>query len=264
MEPARTTKGETVNGLLRNKIRVIQAARGYRVSEDALILIWFFHPGQDEVMLDAGTGCGVIAFGVALKEPSVFVVALEIQAELADRARRGVKLNGLESQVCVIRGDVRQGDRFLHHGVFDAVISNPPYLMPGSGRISPHQEKAVARHQLMMPAQDLFRVGACLIKPRGRLSLIYPVSGMVQIERAMKETGFAPSRMLWIHPRRGSAPNLVCVEARREEYAESLIEESLLLYESPGQRTPEAEAVLAGEDLVTMRRTPKMEGPVSL
>jgi tRNA1Val (adenine37-N6)-methyltransferase len=187
---------------------------------------------------------------VALKEPSVFVVALEIQERLADRAQRGVQLNGLESQVCVIRGDVRQADSFLLHGAFDAVVSNPPYLMPGKGRISPHQEKAVARHQLMMPAQDLFRVGACLIKPEGRLSLIYPVSGLIQIERAMKETGFAPSRMLWIHPRRGSPPNLVCVEARRETYSESLIEESLLLYESPGLRTPEAEAVLAGEDFL--------------
>lgn len=250
MEPARTTEDETINGLLRNKIRVIQAARGYRVSEDALILIWFFRPGKDEMILDAGAGCGVIAFGVALKEPSVFVVALEIQAALAGRAQRGVQLNSLGSHVSVIRGDVRQADSFLLHGAFDAMVSNPPYLMPGSGRISPHQEKALARHQLMMPAQDLFRVGACLIKPRGRLSLIYPVSGLVQIEQAMKETGFAPSRMLWIHPRRGSAPNLVCVEARREEYTESLVEESLLLYESPGLRTPEAEAVLAGEDLL--------------
>jgi tRNA1Val (adenine37-N6)-methyltransferase len=250
MEAARATYGETINGLLRNKIRVIQAKRGYRVSEDALILTWFFFPGPNEVILDAGAGCGVIAFGVALKEPSAFVVALEIQAGLADRAQRGVQLNGLESQVCVIRGDVREADNFLRHGIFDAIISNPPYLMPGSGRISPLREKALARHQLMMPAQDLFRVAACLIKPRGRLSLIYPVSGMIQIEQAMKETGFAPSRMLWIHPRRGSDPNLVCVEACREEYAQSVIEESLLLYEAPGRRTPEADAVLAGEDLL--------------
>lgn len=249
MEQAHKAQDETVNGLLRDKIRVIQSSQGYRVSEDALILTWFVRPRPNEVILDAGAGCGVISFGLAVKQPSVFVVALEVQKGLADRARRGVLLNRLGSQVCVIRGDICQADAFFYGRVFDAIVSNPPYLAAGSGRISRHREKAVARHQLMMPVQDLFRVGACLIKSGGRLSLIYPVSGLNQIRKSMKETGFAPSRMLWIHPQQSAAPNLMCVEARRDMEDRTLIEESLFLYEAPSRRTPQAEAVLAGEDI---------------
>ena len=78
--------GESVDGLLRNKIRVIQALRGHRVSEDALILAWFVNPRPGEFILDAGTGCGVIAFALAVKEPTVEVVGVEIQPALADRA----------------------------------------------------------------------------------------------------------------------------------------------------------------------------------
>ena len=49
---------ESVNGLFGNKVQVIQATRGYRVSEDALILAWFSSPREREFILDAGTGCG--------------------------------------------------------------------------------------------------------------------------------------------------------------------------------------------------------------
>ena len=109
--------GESINGLFRNKVRVIQARRGYRVSEDAIILTWFARPNPGRLILDAGTGCGVIAFGLAVGNPSVRVLGLEIQERLADRAGRGVKLNGLENQVLVVRGDVRNADRFFENAV---------------------------------------------------------------------------------------------------------------------------------------------------
>jgi tRNA1Val (adenine37-N6)-methyltransferase len=241
--------GESVDGLLRNKIRVIQAVRGYRVSEDAIILTWFVRPGAGELILDAGTGCGAIAFGIAARQSTARVVGLELQAGPADRAARGAKLNGLQDRVWIVRGDVRTADRSFATGVFDAVVSNPPYHEPGRGRINLEEEKALSRHQMMMPLEDLFRVASVVLKPAGRLALIYPASGMERIEKSMKDTGFKPARVLWIHSQKGADPGLVCVEARRVGDWSGVTEESLLLYESPGKRTQAAEAILAGEDI---------------
>ncbi|MFH1113215.1 MAG: methyltransferase [Pseudomonadota bacterium] len=240
--------GESINGLFRNKVRVIQARRGYRVSEDAIILTWFARTNPGRLILDAGTGCGVIAFGLAVKDPSVMVVGLEIQKGPADRAGRGVKLNGLEDRVIVVRGDVRNADRFFKHGSFDAVVSNPPYYEPGRGRINLEHEKALSRHQLMMPLTDLFHVSGRILRPEGNLSLIYPAGGRCRIDEAMKAAGFKPSRVLWIHPQKGAEPGLVCVEARREAHCPELREDHLYLYRGPGERSEEAEAILAGEE----------------
>jgi tRNA1Val (adenine37-N6)-methyltransferase len=238
---------ESVNGLFRNKVRVIQPLRGYRVSEDALILTWFVRPRPGELILDAGTGCGVIAFGLAAKEPSVFVVGLEIQESVADRARRGVSLNKMQSSVGIVRGDVRSADLLFRSLQFDAVVSNPPYHEPGRGRINLQEEKALSRHQLLMPLADLCRVSKMVLKPEGRLCIIYPAGGVCRINETLKEAGFKPARMLWIHPYEASDPCLLCVEAAHEAVNPAVIEHSLFLYHCPGRRTQDAEAILAGE-----------------
>lgn len=245
----RLKPGESLDGLFRNKVWVIQALRGYRVSEDAVILAWFVRPRPREFILDAGTGSGVIAFGMATREPSVTVVGLEIQVGLCDRAARAIALNGLQSRVLLVRGDVRGADYFFRPGSFDAVVCNPPYHEPGRGRLSMDAEKAVSRHQIMMPLADLFRMSAAVLRPGGRIVLIYPARQLDRMEQAMKGTGFAASRMLWIHPRSGGAPGLFCVEARRSQGSGHLLEESLVLYDEAGKRTRECDAILAGEDI---------------
>jgi tRNA1Val (adenine37-N6)-methyltransferase len=253
MKSPQLKPGESLNGLFRNKVRVVQALRGYRVSEDAVILTWFFRPRPREAILDAGTGSGVIAFGLALKEPSVTVVGVEIQPALCDRAARGIILNGLQSNVRLVRGDLRQADCFFRPASFDAIVCNPPYHGPGRGRLNLDEEKAVARHQLMMPPADLFRVSATLLRPEGRIVLIYPAKRQDEMRQAMKGTGFEASRVLWIHPRSGDAPGLVCVEAERFQGSGRLLEEALVLYDERGKRTRQCEAILSGEDLIPPR-----------
>ena len=241
--------GESVNGLFGNKVQVIQALRGYRVSEDAVILTWFACPRAGELVLDAGTGCGAIAFGLAVREPSISVVGLEVQEGPAERAAKGVRLNRLSSSVGIVRGDFRAADNFFRPNVFDLVVSNPPYHELGRGRISRHEEKALSRHQMMMPLEELFRVSAGLLRSGGRLSLIYPASGTERIRQAMKVTGFEAERMLWIHPHDGAKPSLVCLEARKDSGRLTATEGSLFLYDGSGERTQAAKAILSGENM---------------
>ncbi len=242
-------EGESVNGLLRNKIQVIQAVKGYRVSEDAVILMRFAAPRPGELILDAGSGCGAIAFGLAVAEPTATVVGLEVQETLCNRAARGARLNKLASRVFIVRGDLRVADRFFRPGLFDAVVCNPPYHEAGKGLTNPLAEKALARHQLMMPVGELFRVSALLLKPGGRIALIYPGSRADYLKEIVKETGFDPSRMLWIHPRMGTGASLLCLEAGRSGERKGFSEDALFLYDSANARTKEAQAILEGEEL---------------
>ena len=242
------SKAESIDGLFGNKVKVIQALQGYRVSEDALILTWFVKSYPGEFILDVGTGCGIIAFGLALKQPETTIVGLEIQSALARRAGLGLKLNHLESSVSILRGDLRHADHFFRHGCFDCIVSNPPYHEPGRGHINIQEEKAVCRHQLMMPLNDLFAISKKLLKPDGRLSLIYPASSLDRVCQAMKETGFKLSRMLWIHPYERAPSCLVCMEAGPNLSTCDVVENSLVLYQCPGKRTSDAEAIMAGED----------------
>lgn len=242
---------ETIDGLFRNKVRVVQASKGYRVSEDAIILTWFAKPGQGDFILDAGAGCGVIAFGLTIKNPSVKVVGLEIQEGLVGRAQRGVLLNDLGSKVFMLRGDLRNSDLFLRKNVFDMVVSNPPYYKSGSGIVSLMSEKALSRHQIMMPLAALFLVSSKLLKPDGRLCLIYPANGSQQLEQAAAVSGLKINRRLWIYTHETAESALVCIEAQKSDHDRSSVEEKLFLYHTNGIRTPQAEAILAGEEWVS-------------
>ncbi len=249
MESTLVYCGESIDGLFRQKVRVIQAKRGYRASEDSLILTWFVRPRPGEVILDVGTGCGVIAFGLAVKEPGAIVVGLEIQPGLTDRARRGIVLNRLQSRVSIVRGDFRNADFFFRPEAFDVVVCNPPYHAAGNGRVTIEEEKALAKHQLTMPSSDLFRVSRKLLKPSGRFSFVYPAERFGKKKKALQESGLNISRMIWIHPRRGAAAGLVCAEARPTSVSGQVEEDVLIIYDRPGVRSPEAEAILAGEDI---------------
>lgn len=240
---------ESIDGLFRNKIRVIQSVRGYRVNEDAIILTWFARPRSGELILDAGAGCGAIAFGLALRNSSVRVIGVEIQRDLADRAGRGAKLNQFGDRVLMVRGDLRNSDSFFRLRQFDAIVSNPPYHEPGRGRISVEQEKALSKHQLMMPLKDLVRVAGRLIKRDGRFSIIYPAWGMDRLHNATQETGFKLSRMLWIHPHMGAEARHVCMEWRLASEDSQRVEDRLYLYDAGGRRTRNAEAILAGDEI---------------
>jgi tRNA1Val (adenine37-N6)-methyltransferase len=239
---------ESIDRLMRGRIHVIQARKGYRVSEDAIYLTWFAHPEPCDVILDAGTGSGVIAFGLAMANPSATVVGLEIQQQLAERAARGVRLNSLADRVTIVRGDVRIADRFIRPGSFDLLVSNPPYYEHGRGLINPFHEKAVARHQMMMPPADLFRVARSVLRPEGRVALVFPFSGLSTIAKARESAGFMTRRVVWIHPRHGHEPVLFCEEAVRGRARAGVTEQSLWLYDDSGKRTQQAEAILAGED----------------
>jgi tRNA1Val (adenine37-N6)-methyltransferase len=226
---------------------VIQAKKGYRVSEDSLLLAWFVRPSPNEAILDAGTGCGAIAFALAAIDPSLNVVGLEIQAGLADRAARGRRLNNVEARVLIVRGDVRRANRFIRPSVFDCVVSNPPFHEFGKGRVNVRAEKALARHQLMLPTHELLHVSKEILKPEGRICLIYPASGVSKLRASIERAGFKLSRVVWIQTRRQAQAGLACLEARLADRPLELLQESLVLYGENGRRTEEAEAILAGE-----------------
>lgn len=240
---------ETIDGVFRNKIRIIQALKGYRVSEDALLLTWFTRIRDNSLVLDAGTGNGVIAFGLARVNKSVSCVGVEIQSGPVMRAIRGAAINKLENRVYVVKGDIRQADSFFRHRRFDLVVSNPPYHEYGRGKINKLNEKALSRHQIMMPLADLFRVSSSLLKQDGSLSLIYPATGIDMIRRTASDTGFKLSRVLWIYPRLNVNPSLICVEAIQTDAKVEVIETRIELYGSDGARTSEAESILSGSGI---------------
>ncbi len=78
---------------------------------------------------DLGTGSGVIALSVAYEVEGSHVVAVDISDEALAVAEQNARLIGVEDRIVLVRGDMLDG--LEGRGLFDAVLSNPPYVKSG-------------------------------------------------------------------------------------------------------------------------------------
>ena len=84
--------------------------------------------------LDLGTGSGVLAVCLARYLPFAAVTAVDISPNALDLARENAVLNGVADRVAFV-----ESDWFANvSGVFDLIVSNPPYVETGAlGDLSP-------------------------------------------------------------------------------------------------------------------------------
>ncbi|MBN2124670.1 MAG: methyltransferase, partial [Deltaproteobacteria bacterium] len=130
------------------RLKIIQSRTGYRFSIDAVLLSEFVSTRPGDVLVDLGTGCGIIPLILLLSRPVRFAVGLEIQETLAAQASRNARLNGFGDRLAVVLGDIRNPP--LAPLSADLVLCNPPYRRRDSGRINPDPERAAARHEILV------------------------------------------------------------------------------------------------------------------
>ena len=192
--------GETCDELLRGRLRLLQPARGPRVSLDALFLADFAAtrcgPRLGRV-LDLGCGNGVIALALAGHDREARFVGIELQPALADLARKNAALNGCQDRVEVVEGDLR-GRLKVPAAGFDLVVTNPPYTAAGAGR-TPRPDRAAARQELTCTLADVVSAARRYLRPRGGLALVFPAERLPDLLALLVGAGVRPRVLRPVH-----------------------------------------------------------------
>lgn len=227
-------------------VRLYQRMEGYRFSIDSVLLAGFAGCSKGvKKVADLGAGSGVVGLILAMRYPWTEVLLIEIQEGLSALAQRNVELNQLGQRVQVLKADVSS---VLHNNYpdliegFDAVVSNPPFRKPGTGRISPYGERAIARHEIKLTLTDLIRTSSVLLKNRGRFFMVYHPCRFSEVIYAMKEFLLEPKRVRFVHPDNNSEATMVLIEAVKGGGVELKVETPLFVYEKDGLYTEEMAA----------------------
>ncbi len=227
-------------------VRLYQRMEGYRFSIDSVLLAGFAGCSKGvKKVADLGAGSGVVGLVLAMRYPWTEVLLIEIQEGLSALAQRNVELNQLGQRVQVLKADVSS---VLHNNYpdliegFDAVVSNPPFRKPGTGRISPYGERAIARHEIKLTLTDLIRTSSVLLKNRGRFFMVYHPCRFSEVIYAMKEFLLEPKRVRFVHPDNNSEATMVLIEAVKGGGVELKVENPLFVYEKDGLYTEEMAA----------------------
>ena len=202
---------EDIDPFMDGRLRLIQSKDGYRFSIDAVFLSEFVTIRPGEVVVDLGTGCGVIPLILLLTKPVGYAFGLEVQKELAHQAARNTVINGFKDKMAVILGDLKHLS--ISNRSADVVICNPPYRKVKSGRINPDMRRAIAKHELMASVDDILHAARNILRKKGRLAMIYPAERLVDLVARMRRFTLEPKRIQINYPDLKSSAKLALIEA---------------------------------------------------
>ncbi len=220
---------ETLDTFFNGKLKIIQKKKGYRFSIDAFLISEFIHLRKGERVIDLGTGCGILPILLSQKGKAKSFVGVEIQEDLAECARKNVRLNHLESLISILHQDFRELKNVFSSGFFDVVISNPPYWKNRTGRLNPSIQKAIARHELKGTLEDLISISSYLLKHKGRIYLIFTAQRVVDLLVALRKENLEPKQFQLVYPRPEEEAKFVLVEAVKSSGVELKILPPLIL-----------------------------------
>lgn len=230
--------GERVDDLQCNGLHLIQDPKSFCFGMDAVLITDFTQLRSQERVMDLCTGNGVIPILLAGKNPSNSFVALEIQEEAFCRAQRNVQMNGLQERIQIMQADVRCCRQAFPPSSFDVVVSNPPYL-PAQGLKNPRQDRAIARHEILLTLGDLMEQTSHLLKNAGRFYMVHRPERLVDILGISRQHNLEAKWIQLVHPRQDKKPNLVLVQFVKNGRPDLKWKKPLFVYDQEGNYTPE-------------------------
>ena len=232
-------ENERVDDLQRNGYKIIQDPGRFCFGMDAVLLSGFAHADTEDVLLDMGTGTGIIPLLMEARYHCAHLTGLEVQEESADMARRSVALNQLSERIDIVTGDIKEADSIFQSASFDCITCNPPYMIGNHGLTNPNEPKAIARHEILCTLDDVARQAAKLLKPGGHFFMVHRPFRLPEIITTLTKYKLEPKRMQLVYPYVDKEPNMVLIEATRGGRPRMKVEKPLIVYKSPGEYMPE-------------------------
>jgi tRNA1Val (adenine37-N6)-methyltransferase len=126
------------------------------------------------------------------------------------------------------------------------VVCNPPYRAVGHGRLNPHPEKAIARHELTVTLSQLVQAARHLLCRRGLLIMVYHPSRLPELFAQLEAAHLRPRRMRLVHATEQAPASMVLIEAIRDGRDALTVLPPLWVYEASGDYTTEMQAIFQG------------------
>lgn len=140
-----------------------------KVGTDGVLLgAWVSVRPSDRLLLDIGTGTGLIALMLAQRAAQAEVVALDV-ADVAE-ARANVAASPWADRIRVEQVAVQ---RFEPDERFDLVVSNPPFFADSLTCLD--AGRTTARHAVRLSFEELRDAAVRLLAPGGRFAVVLPI-----------------------------------------------------------------------------------------
>lgn len=231
---------ERIDDLQINNLKIIQNKNGFCFGIDSVLLSDFAQGiKKNSKVVDLGTGTGIISILLTAKTTLKTIIGVEIQQEVADMAKRSVHLNNLDNVVKIINADIKNIDKILEVGSYDAIVTNPPYMKENTGLKNENKTKMISRHEVECNLEDIAKISYKLLRDNGEIYMVHRPERLVDIMEIFRRYKLEIKELRLVFPKENEEANLVLIKAVKNGRPFLKIEKPLYVYEKTGKYSNE-------------------------
>ncbi len=179
-----------------------------KVGTDAVLLACLAPLQNRENILEIGCGSGIISL-IAAQRSNANIIAIDIHQDSVLQATENFNISPWYSRIKCHNISIQDFSKRVERK-FDAILSNPPFFIDSLK--SPIENRNLARHNHHLSQLELLQLARQLLKPKGILCLILPLTeGETLIQMAQEEGLYLKSRVD-IVPKPSKKTNRIVIE----------------------------------------------------
>lgn len=241
-------ENESIDELEIKNMKIIQNKKGFCFGIDSILLSNFAKEIKDgSVVVDLGSGTGILSILLCAKTNLSQIIGLEIQKDVAEMSERSVKLNNLQDKCKIINMDIKnvtnppsnEMNKLIGKNKIDYIITNPPYKKRNTGKINVNENKLISRHEWLANLDDFIEAANYLLKDKGILFMVHRPERLVDIVEKMRREKIEPKEIRFIYPKKDESPNLILIKGVKNGKPFLKIDKPLYIYNKNGEYSDE-------------------------
>ena len=225
-------ENERIDDLETNNLKIIQNNEGFCFGIDSVLLSDFAkNIKNDALVMDLGTGTGIIPTLLCAKTKLKKVIGIEIQGEVCEMANRSIELNNLKNKFEIINDNILNLNKMYEKNTFDVVITNPPYKKKNTGILNESNKKIISRHEVTATLEDFIKVAKEMLKDKGEFYMVHRPDRLVDIFSIMRKYKLEPKLLRFDFSEKEQPPRLILIKGVKNAKPFLKIEKNLYIYD---------------------------------
>lgn len=233
-------ENEIIDDLEINNLKIIQNKNWFKFGMDSILLSDFAKTiKNNSVVLDIGTGTGIISILLCAKTKLSKIYGIEIQKDVANMAKRSVELNNLQNRIEIINDNIKNIEKYIDYNSLDSIVTNPPYQKNNTGLKSENEKHLISRHEIECTLEDIIQKSYKLLKDKGEFYMVHRPERLVDIMYLMRKNKIEPKELRFIYPKIGEKSNLILIKGVKNANEFLKVDIPLIIYDKNGKYTEE-------------------------